>query len=72
VRHDWLDYATFLLATASTVGLFYLLFSILPDLRARLDALADELDQRQPSSAPRRRPSPNALPEDRYEEEEGS
>jgi len=70
VRHDWLDYATFLLTATSTLALLYLLFGALPDLRTRLDALTDELDQRQPNSSARRRSSSNALPEDRYDEED--
>ncbi|OUJ72677.1 hypothetical protein [Hymenobacter crusticola] len=69
-RHDWLDYSTLLLAGTSTLALLYLVFSVLPDLRGRLDSLAEELDQRQPNATPRRRSSPSTLPEDRYEEEE--
>ncbi|GGF13717.1 hypothetical protein [Hymenobacter cavernae] len=70
VRHDWVDYFTLLLAGASTLALLHLLFNVLPDLRTRLDALADDLDQRQPNAQPRRRPSSSTLPEDRYDEEE--
>ncbi|WP_324671094.1 hypothetical protein [Hymenobacter sp. GOD-10R] len=69
-RHDWLDYSTLLLAGISTLALLHLLFNVLPDLRTRLDALADELDQRQPNTTSRRHSSSSALPEDRYEEEE--
>lgn len=64
VRHDWLDYLTLLLAATSTLLLLLLVTSVLPDLRARLDGLAEELDQR-PA-----KPRPRSLPKDRYEDEE--
>jgi hypothetical protein len=67
VRHDWLDYLTLLLAATSTLLLLLLVTSVLPDLRARLDGLAEELDQ-QPTK-PRSRS--NVLPKDRYDDEEG-
>ncbi|WBA42605.1 hypothetical protein [Hymenobacter canadensis] len=68
VRHDWLDYLTLLLAATSTLLLLLLVTSVLPDLRARLDGLAEELDQ-QPAK-PRSRS--NALPKDRYDDEESA
>jgi hypothetical protein len=67
VRHDWVDYLTLLLAGSSLLLLLFLITSVLPDLRSRLDALADELDQ---SAVPRPRPRAGALPEDRYEDED--
>ena len=68
VRHDWVDYLTLLLAGSSTLLLLFLITSVLPDLRARLDGLADELENQQP--APRPRVRAGALPEDRYDDEE--
>lgn len=68
VRHDWVDYLTLLLAGSSTLLLLFLITSVLPDLRARLDGLADELDNQQPAPRPRSR----ALPEDRYEDDEAN
>ncbi|SHK77153.1 hypothetical protein SAMN02746009_01518 [Hymenobacter psychrotolerans DSM 18569] len=68
VRHDWVDYLTLLLAGTSTLLLLFLITSVLPDLRARLDGLADELDNQQPAPRPRSR----ALPEDRYEDDEAN
>ncbi|MBB4601321.1 hypothetical protein HNQ93_001318 [Hymenobacter luteus] len=63
-RHDWMDYLNLLLSGSSLLLLLYLVTSVLPDLRSRLDALTE--DQELP--APRtRRPAP--LPEDRYEDE---
>lgn len=67
VKHDWVDYLTLLLAGSSTLLLLFLITSVLPDLRNRLDSLADELDQ---SPTPRQRPRAGALPEDRYGDED--
>ncbi|UYZ64568.1 hypothetical protein [Hymenobacter weizhouensis] len=64
-RHDWLDYLTLLCAGGSLLLTLFLLTSVLPDLRARLDALAEDLEQRQ-TTRPRR---PTGLPEDRYDDE---
>lgn len=58
-QHDWFDYLTLLLALGSTLGLLYVLTSVLPDMRARLNAL-------DPTHANR---SPDTLPSDRYEDE---
>jgi hypothetical protein len=41
---------------------------VLPDLRARFDALADQVDPQAERRTPRR--DANDLPEDRYEEED--
>ncbi|HEX8429396.1 hypothetical protein [Hymenobacter sp.] len=68
VQHDWVDYLTLMLSGASVLLLLFLVTSVLPDMRTRLDALTDELD-RQTGTPPSRR-SANALPEDRYEDEE--
>jgi hypothetical protein len=46
--------------------LAHMLLNVLPDLRARLDGLAEELEeQRSGVSRPKRR-APGALPEDSY------
>lgn len=66
-RHDWVDYLTLLLAGSSLLVTLYLLTGPLADLRTRLDTLSDELQQRQPGTTRRRT---NALPEDRYEDDE--
>lgn len=68
-RHDWVDYLTLLLAGSSALLLLYLVTSVLPDLRTRLDALTDDLDQARPSASPRPRRRAG-LPDDRYEDEE--
>jgi hypothetical protein len=68
VRHDWVDYFTLLLAGTSSLLLLYLIVSVLPDLRARFDALADQVDPQAERRTPRR--DANDLPEDRYEEED--
>ncbi|GGG41741.1 hypothetical protein [Hymenobacter glacieicola] len=66
-RHDWMDYLTLLLAGSSLLVLLYVVTSVLPDLRNRLDALAE--DQERPTPPARtRRSAP--LPEDRYEDED--
>jgi hypothetical protein len=66
------DYLTLLLAGSSTLLLLFLITSVLPDLRARVDSLndslTDSLNKQQPASRPR--PRTGALPEDRYEDEE--
>ncbi|WP_133273283.1 hypothetical protein [Hymenobacter radiodurans] len=67
-RHDWVDYFTLLLAGTSTLLLIYLIVSVLPDLRARLDGLADQIDPQAQRRTPRR--DAMDLPEDRYEEED--
>jgi len=59
-QHDWLDYLTLLLALGSTLGLLYVLTSVLPEMRARLN----ELD---PTRANR---TTDTLPSDRYDEDE--
>lgn len=68
VEHDWVDYLTLMLSGASVLLLLFLVTSVLPDLRSRLDTLTDELDQQ--AGAPTKRRSANALPEDRYEDED--
>ncbi|GAA3996671.1 hypothetical protein GCM10022408_04110 [Hymenobacter fastidiosus] len=68
--HDWLDYLTLLLAAASTLLLAHVVLNILPDLRARLDGLAEELEEQRPDIDRTRRHPAGALPEDRYEDEE--
>ncbi|RYU82420.1 hypothetical protein [Hymenobacter persicinus] len=71
-HHDWLDYLTLLLAAGSTCMLAHMLLNVLPDLRARLDGLAEELEEQRPDpSRPKRRPA-GALPEDRYEDEDAN
>ena len=65
-RHDWLDYLTLLCAGGSLLLTLFILTSALPELRNRLDALAEDLDQ-QPAARPRRRTGP---PEDRYDADE--
>jgi len=67
VQHDWVDYLTLLLAGTAVLLLLFLLTNVLPELRTRLDTLTDELDRQQGTPIARR---PNALPEDRYEDEE--
>ncbi|PJJ59700.1 hypothetical protein [Hymenobacter chitinivorans] len=71
VRHDWVDYLALLLSAVSTLLLFHIIANVLPDLRARLDGLAEELEERQPTDAsrPRKRPA-NSLPQDRYGDED--
>ncbi|MCA8830849.1 hypothetical protein [Hymenobacter pini] len=64
-RHDWMDYLSLMLSAGSFLLLLYLITSVLPDLRQRLDALGDA--EEQPAPQPRRRA---ALPEDSYEDEE--
>jgi hypothetical protein len=68
VEHDWVDYLTLMLSGASVLLLLFLVTSVLPELRSRLDALTDEQD-RQTGTPPTRRAA-NALPEDRYEDED--
>ncbi|TGE24877.1 hypothetical protein E5K00_06665 [Hymenobacter aquaticus] len=71
VRHDWVDYLALLLSATSTLLLFYIVSSVLPDLRARLDGLAEELEERQPTDAARARKRPaGTLPQDRYGDED--
>jgi len=71
-HHDWLDYLTLLLAATSTLLLAHVIMNVLPDLRARLDGLAEELEEQRPDpTRPKRRPA-GALPEDRYEDEESN
>ncbi|MCB2379157.1 hypothetical protein LGH70_16265 [Hymenobacter sp. BT635] len=71
VRHDWVDYLALLLSATSTLLLVYIITTVLPDLRARLDGLAEELEERQPADAmrPRKRPA-GSLPQDRYGDED--
>ena len=69
VEHDWVDYLTLMLSGASVLLLLFLVTSVLPDMRNRLDSLTDELD-RQAGTTPAKRRSTNALPEDRYEDED--
>ncbi|GAA3930285.1 hypothetical protein [Hymenobacter algoricola] len=71
-RHDWLDYLTLLLAAASTLLLAHVILNVLPDLRARLDGLAEELEEQRPDIVRPKRPVAGALPEDRYEDEEAN
>ncbi|RPD48436.1 hypothetical protein DNI29_07360 [Hymenobacter sediminis] len=66
-RHDWMDYLNLLLSGSSLLLLLYLVTSVLPDLRSRLDALAEDQDQPTPRTRTRR---PAPLPEDRYDDEE--
>ncbi|WP_375433666.1 hypothetical protein [uncultured Hymenobacter sp.] len=68
IQHDWVDYLTLMLAGASLLLLLFLVTSVLPDMRSRLDALTDELDRQ--TGTPTTRRSANALPEDRYEDED--
>jgi hypothetical protein len=70
-RHDWVDYLTLLLAGSSLLLTLFLITGPLADLRNRLDSLSDELDDRRSGAgtAPARRRS-NALPEDRYEDDD--
>lgn len=63
-RHDWMDYLTLMLASGSFLLLLYLVTSVLPDLRTRLDTLSDA----EPAAPRPRRRAP--LPDDRYEDEE--
>lgn len=63
-RHDWMDYLTLMLASGSFLLLLYLVTSVLPDLRTRLDALNDA----EPAAPRPRRRAP--LPDDRYGDEE--
>ncbi|TGE08610.1 hypothetical protein [Hymenobacter fodinae] len=65
-RHDWVDYLTLLLAGSSLLLTLFLITGPLADLRNRLDALNDELEERKSGPAARRRTS--TLPEDRYED----
>lgn len=64
-RHDWMDYLSLMLSGGSFLLLLYLVTSVLPDLRQRLDALGEA--EEQPTPRPRRRAP---LPEDTYEDEE--
>jgi hypothetical protein len=68
VQHDWVDYLTLLLAGASTLLLLFVVTSVLPELRNRLDTVTDELDRQQGATVARRQA--NALPEDRYDDED--
>ncbi|MBX0290184.1 hypothetical protein K3G63_07025 [Hymenobacter sp. HSC-4F20] len=66
-RHDWMDYLTLLLSGSSLLLLLYLVTSVLPDLRTRLDALADE---QEPTTTTRSRRRSASLPEDRYDDDD--
>ncbi|WP_152981513.1 hypothetical protein [Hymenobacter sp. AT01-02] len=66
-RHDWMDYLTLMLAGGSFLLMLYIITSVLPDLRTRIDGLAEEQDQALTKKRTRTR---TALPEDRYEDEE--
>lgn len=72
VHHDWLDYFTFLLSLSSTLLLLYLLGSVIPALRRRLNeqfGLPEE--EEGPSLRARfRRETSSELEEDHYDEEE--
>ncbi|SHI86522.1 hypothetical protein SAMN02745146_1739 [Hymenobacter daecheongensis DSM 21074] len=68
--HDWLDYLTLLLAATATLLLAHIVLNVLPDLRARLDGLAEELEEQRPDLDRPARRSTSALPEDRYEDEQ--
>lgn len=68
VEHDWVDYLTLLLSGASTLLLLFLVTSVLPELRNRLDTVTDELDRQQGATVARRQA--NTLPEDRYDDED--
>ena len=68
VEHDWVDYLTLMLAGASTLLLLFVVTSVLPELRARLDTVTDELDRQQGATIARR--LANALPEDRYDDDD--
>ncbi|WP_460621106.1 hypothetical protein [Hymenobacter tenuis] len=70
-RHDWMDYLTLLLSGSSLLLLLYLVTSVLPDLRNRIDLLAEDLEHNKAASPPARRRT-TALPEDRYEDEEAT
>ncbi|RSK49031.1 hypothetical protein [Hymenobacter rigui] len=64
-RHDWMDYLSLMLAGGSFLLLLYIITSVLPDLRQRLDGQyeADE----QPAPRPRKRA---VLPDDSYADDE--
>lgn len=66
-RHDWMDYLTLLLSGSSLLLLLYLVTSVLPDVRARLEALSDDQG---PAAATRSRRRSAPLPEDRYDDDE--
>ncbi|MBO0356575.1 hypothetical protein J0X19_01330 [Hymenobacter sp. BT186] len=68
VQHDWVDYLTLLLSGASTLLLLFVVTSVLPELRNRLDTVTDELDRQQGATVARRQA--NTLPEDRYDDED--
>ncbi len=72
VVHDWLDYLTLLLSLASTLMLLYVLTSVLPALRRRLNELPGLPEEEpQPSLRARfRRETNSALEEDSYDEED--
>ncbi|SNC65730.1 hypothetical protein SAMN06265337_1371 [Hymenobacter gelipurpurascens] len=69
-RHDWVDYLTLLLAGSSLLLTLFLITGPLADLRNRLDALNDELEDRKSGAAATPRRRSNALPEDRYEDDD--
>ncbi|UOQ51044.1 hypothetical protein [Hymenobacter cellulosivorans] len=70
VHHDWVDYLALLLSAISTLLLFHIIANVLPDLRARLDGLAEELEERQPNGTRPNKRAANSLPQDRYGDED--
>jgi hypothetical protein len=72
VQHNWLDYFTLLLSLASTLMLLYLLTSVLPAFRRRLNELPGLPDEEEgPSLRARfRRETSSELEDDHYDEEE--
>lgn len=70
-HHDWLDYLTLLLSLTSVLLLLYLLTSVLPAFRRRLNELPGLPDEEQaPGLRARfRRETSSALEEDNYDDE---
>ncbi|WP_375417449.1 hypothetical protein [uncultured Hymenobacter sp.] len=74
VPHDWLDYLTLLLSLTSTLLLLYLLTSVLPAFRRRLNELPG-LPEEEPGPSLRtrfRRETSSGLEEDHYDDEEAN
>ncbi|AYA36719.1 hypothetical protein D3Y59_06410 [Hymenobacter oligotrophus] len=73
--HDWLDYTTLLCSVFSLALMLYLTMSVIPGMRAQIEALGAQPDYEEETAdepaegAPKRRTA-MVLPTDRYEDDE--
>ncbi|KUG07363.1 hypothetical protein [Solirubrum puertoriconensis] len=73
--HDWVDYTTLLCSVFSLALMLYLTMSVIPGMRAQINALTTEPDYEEeaaeePAEAAPKRRTAMVLPTDRYEDDE--